>query len=412
MAMKGKERVETRPEDASRAIGYGWSSILSQLMGDLDRPVRNTDAYRSYYKQMMEEDETVGTALELLAGNIAARIGAYTHEDPKIKDLVDKCIENIRGTMTHVRREVLRDSFAFGYGVAELSVEERDGLWLLSSMPTLDPTSVELKVSRGEDGGHHVASVVQKGASGQDVEIPAWKCLIKTHGGGYGPYGQSLLRRCYRWWAFKRAVPKLWAVALERHGMPLLHGTASDERTARKLEEALAGIASKAYIVTDTASGVAAVSAPGAGVSGGYIMADELCDKKIYRAMFLPSLLASGENGGSYSLGKVHLGLFEQTARALAADYADAELEQVWRPLIEWNFGPQDGYGEIQIADEVGTEDKRLMTAMLADLAGIGAIDPETDRAWIRETLGLPDVEEGAAFPQWSLERGGVEEEG
>ncbi|MBQ7264454.1 MAG: hypothetical protein IJR14_12155, partial [Synergistaceae bacterium] len=63
-------------------------------------------------------------------------------------------------------------------------------------------------------------------------------------------------------------------------------------------------------------------------------------------------------------------------------------------------------YGEIQIADEVGTEDKRLMTAMLADLAGIGAIDPETDRAWIRETLGLPDAEEGAAFPQWSLERG------
>ena len=84
-----------------------------------------------------------------------------------------------------------------------------------------------------------------------------------------------------------------------------------------------------------------------------YIMADELYDEKIYRAMFLPSLLASGENGGSYSLGKVHLGLFEQTARAMAADYADAELEQVWRPLIEWGFGLQDGYGEIQIADEV-----------------------------------------------------------
>ena len=71
----------------------------------------------------------------------------------------------------------------------------------------------------------------------------------------------------------------------------------------------------------------------------------------IYRAMFLPSLLGSGENGGSYSLGQIHFELFNATAAALAEDYIDVELEMLWRPIIEWNFGPQENYGDFMITD-------------------------------------------------------------
>ena len=40
---------------------------------------------------------------------------------------------------------------------------------------------------------------------------------------------------------------------------------------------------------------------------------------------------------------------------------------------------------------------------MILNLANAGVVDPESDRGWIHETLGLPDVEEGAVFPQWQL---------
>ena len=34
-----------------------------------------------------------------------------------------------------------------------------------------------------------------------------------------------------------------------------------------------------------------------------------------------------------------------------------------------------------------------------------GVIFPDSDREWIRESLGLPEAEEGAVSPEWQLER-------
>ena len=394
MAKKQTEQVERlTAQDAAQSIGYGYSAILMQLLGMLDQPIRNTDQFRNYYKQMMNEDETVGAGLEYLSGRVASRIGGYTHEDQRIKDLVDRCIESVRGTMTEIRREILRNSFAFGFSVAEFTVKSEGGMWVLSSMPVYDPTTIEFKMARFPDNSFGVGAVIQKSPLGQDIEIPVGKCLVKTHGNGNSPYGQSLLRRCYRWWAFKRAVPKLWAVALERYGMPLLHGTAPDTKSAQELETALSQINSKAYVVTSETGKLEAIGAPSGNVSTGYVAAEELCDKMIYRAMFLPSLLGGGEHGGSYSLGLVHLELFNATAAAV-----DAELEQLWRPIIEWNFGPQENYGDITVKDDIPVEEKKTLSEMLMNLTNAGAIDPESDRAWMREVLGLPDVEEGAVF--------------
>ena len=123
-------------KEASASVGYGYSAILSQLLGALDQPVRNTDGFRAYYRQMLNEDETVGAGLEYLSGRVVSRIGAYSHEDPRIKDLVDRCIESVRGTMTEVRKEILRNAFAFGFGVAEFTIKSEGGRWLLSSLPT------------------------------------------------------------------------------------------------------------------------------------------------------------------------------------------------------------------------------------------------------------------------------------
>ena len=400
---KKNKQVTTR--EASSAVGYGYSSILTQLLSSLDQPIYNSDGYKSAYRQMITEDETIGTGLEYLTGRVASRIGAYSHEDAKIKDLVDRCIESIRGTMIDVRRAILRDSFAFGFGVGEFTIKNENGLWLLSSVQVYDPTSIQFKMVRFQDNSFGVGSVVQKtNSAGGDVEIPAGKCLIKTYGDSTTPYGKSLLRRCYRWWSFKKALPKLWAVALERFGMPLLHGKASTKEVQKGLNEALANANSRAYIVTDKDSTVEAISAPSGSVSAGYSEAEELCDKMIYRALFLPSLLGGGENGGSYSLGQVHLELFNATAAALAEDYIDVEIEQLWRPLIEWNFGPQEDYGEFAVNDDIPSEEKKVVSEMLLNLANAGVVDPESDRGWMREILGLPELEEGAVTPQWRLE--------
>ena len=46
------------------------------------------------------------------------------------------------------------------------------------------------------------------------------------------------------------------------------------------------------------------------------------------------------------------------------------------------------------------------MSSMYLTLAQAGMLAPESDRDWIRESLGLPDVEEGVVSPEWQLETG------
>ena len=397
-----KSKLAMTAKEASQSLGYGFSKILNELMTALERPILNSDDFRSYYKQMLSDDETIGTGMEYLTGRIVSRIGAYTHEDERIKELVDRSIESIKGTLTEVRRGILRDSFAYGYGVGEYTLKSEGGKWILSSIQILDPTSVDFKMTRQADNSYSVGAVVQK-ASFEEIEIPAVKCIIKTYGDNMTPYGKSLLRRCYRWWSFKRAIPKLWSVALERFGTPMLHGKTEDRNLKKELEAAFSNIYSNAHLVTDTKTEISAVYSPNSAISSGYLTALELCDKMIYRAMFLPSLLGSGENGGSYSLGQVHLELFNATAAALAEDYADTELECLWRPLIEWNYGTQENYGSFLINDAMPSSEKLTLSSMMLNLAGAGVLSPESDREWMREMLGLPDVEEGAVFPEWQL---------
>lgn len=391
-------------KEAASSVGYGYSQIITELLTSLDRPITNSDEYRSYYKQMLMNDETVGTGLEYLTGRVVSRIGTYSHEDERIKGLVDRCIESIRGTLTEARRGILRDSFAYGFGVGEFTLKSEDGKWVLSSIQILDPTSLEFRMKKFDDNSYGVGSVVQK-AGISEVEIPVGKCIIKTYGDNTTPYGKSLLRRCYRWWSFKNAIPKLWAVALERFGTPLFHVRTDSKSQEKDLDNAMRNMVSRSHIITDMKTEIHAIASTNGGMSGGYITAEELCDKMMYRAMFLPSLLGSGENGGSYSLGQVHLELFNATAAALAEDYIDTELEMLWRPIIEWNFGPQEDYGSFMITDAIPTGEKLSMSTMLLNLAQAGVIAPESDREWIREMLGLPEVEEGAVSPEWQLMR-------
>ena len=393
-----------KPKEAESSIGYGYSSILSELMTALTRPITNSDEFRNYYKEMLANDETISTGLEYLTGRIVSRIGAYSHEDEKIKELVDASIENIRGTMTEVRRSILRDSFAYGFGVGEYTIENVKNQWLLSSVQILEPTTVQFRMGQFDDKSYGIEAIVQKSGM-TEVEIPAGKCIIKTYGDSTTPYGKSLLRRCYRWWSFKRSIPKMWAVALERYGTPMLHALSDNKDMQKKLEVALSDIYSNPHLVTDKKTEIQSIFTPNSAISHGYTTALELCDKMMYRAMFLPSLLGSGENGGSYSLGQVHFELFNSTAAALAEDYIDTELEQLWRPLIEWNFGEQENYGNFVINDTMPISEKVSLSSMFMNLARVGMIDIESDRNLVREMLGLPELGEGAMTPRWELEQ-------
>jgi len=379
---------------ADRTFGVGYSTVAAQLLSSLDQPVRNPEALMWDYREMTDTDETVGSGLEFLCFSVVSKIGAFSHPDERIKDLVDACVEKVGGTIHETRRALLENALAFGFGVSEFTLFPEEGRWLLSSLPSYDPTTLKFLFQRGADNALRIRTVRQR-VAGRDLDIPAEKCLIFRHGAATTPYGRSRLRRCWRWHAFKRAIPKFWAVALERFGMPMLLGVSEDSEA---MEALLRDAYAKAYFAVGPEDRISVVGTEkgGAGVGDAYEKAIEFCNRMIYRALFLPSLLEGGENGGSYSLGQVHWRMFNDAALWLARELAEAELECLWRPLIEWNFGPQKSYGTLDVADLGTPEEREMLSRIFLNGVNGGWLYPdEGDAAWMRERLGAPEEPEG-----------------
>jgi hypothetical protein len=95
---------------------------------------------------------------------------------------------------------------------------------------------------------------------------------------------------------------KLWAIALERYGMPALIGKSTD---TSQMMDMLSQLYSNAYAAVLPDDEISILEKPnGTGLGDSYERAISFCNKMMYRSLFLPSLLEGGESGGSYALGK------------------------------------------------------------------------------------------------------------
>lgn len=371
--------------------GVGYSEVAAQLMMDLSQPVQNNDAMLDNYHDMSELDETIATGLEFLAYSVVRKIQPYTNEDSRAQQLVEDCVNSIKGTIEEARKSVLINSVVYGFGVGEFSLFPRNSQWLLSSMSVYDSRSLRFIMGKEKDNSIGIKAVRQ-GMGFNEVDIPAEKCWIYRYNAITSPYGKSRLKRCWRWYAFKKAIPRLWAIALERYGMPALIGKSAD---TTQMMDMLSQLYSNAYAAILPDDEISILEKPnGTGLGASYETAISFCNKMMYRSLFLPSLLEGGEGGGSYALGQVHWDMFDDACLWLAKELAESELEHLWRPLIEWNLGEQDDYGDLPVANTQSPEDQKILTEIFTNSVNSGVLYPdEGDSVWMREKLGFPRFE-------------------
>ncbi len=371
-----------------RQYGVGYSEVAAQLMLDLGQPLYNTDAMLENYHEMAEADETLSTGLEFLSFAVVRKMGPFTHENNKIQKLVDDSINSLRGTIEDIRKNILLNAMVYGYSVGEFSLFPKLSQWLLSSVMVYDSRTLQFIMERKPDNSIGIKQVHQNLGSDQ-IYIPEEKCWIYRYNAITTPYGKSRLKRCWRWYAFKKAIPKLWAIALERYGMPALIGKSTD---TSQMMDMLSQLYSNAYAAVLPDDEISILEKPnGTGLGDSYERAISFCNKMMYRSLFLPSLLEGGESGGSYALGKVHWDMFDDACLWLAKELAESELENIWRPLIEWNFGEQEDYGDIPVANTQSPEEQKILSEIFTNGVNCGMLYPdEGDAEWMRERLNFP----------------------
>jgi hypothetical protein len=366
---------------------------VQQLLGWFQRP---DNIGLETYERMVQTDETIAAGLEFVTLAAVSRLGEYVNEDrPDIQEFIRENFETMQGSLSEAVGNMLAALWA-GFTVTEIVLREGGGWFWLEALETLEPSSVRLHVV--DDGGPRhgqVDKVYQWWGTAWQVEIPGEKvihfCNRRLGVRAGNPYGTSRLKSVYKWWALKILMPDGAVVS-----------------RADYLTE----------LIDSMGTGTGMVLSPGEkvtlaqlsrSVGDDFRALQDYCNRVMLRGILVPILLLDNTDVGSYALGQKHFDLFLLGLQHLLLQVTEVLLEQLIRPLIELNFGPQDNWGYFQTAP-LEPEDLRIWSDIYANLANTGFVSAEylPDRNAVRDLFGLDPIEEGTPWPPVSAQPAGM----
>jgi hypothetical protein len=441
-------------------------TAIPQLYGTLSKFVANPSTVSvETYKRMLDTDETIGSGLDFLNLALIARFGEYKHPVDEIQQFVRRALNQMEGSWHENLDEMISAEWA-GFSVTEQVWDYKsdfDGApaFIPRKLVTYPPLTLVFAVDRnGEvlpDGiyqyqrHHNTTSHLGMGFGGSygeadgfrpdlfaavgdfaypiriaadlsfmTVRIPRDKVIhlrSSSTGKFNNPYGRSILRRAYKNWVMKDAFLKMWIVAADRKGTPLLVGYAAPNDTvlAQNNNEEMNGaiVQQRADIamanVFKTIHNSSFVVLPGkkgemyevepVNIQGDMNVFKDGIDyfnRAIMRALLIPPLVMTGGDGvGSYSLGAEHAKIFAKIIDGKLKVYKQGILTQFIRKIIAYNFPKstweKHGYGEFTL-EEYDPEIMERLANVFQSLTVNGYMSPEAseDLEHVRLKMGLP----------------------
>lgn len=439
-------------------------TTVPQLYGSLSRFVANPSTVSvETFKRMIDTDETVGSGMDFLNLAFIARFGDYKHPIPAIQKLVRRAIAQMKGSW-HENLEEMFSAEWNGFSITEQEWEFKpdfDGApaFVPTKLTTYPPLTIVFAVNRhGEllpDGIYQYqrfhntffnqyvygirtgnlnevrpdlfASIgdypypirIAADLTYLTVKIPKSKVIhlrSSTTGKFNNPYGRSILRRAYKNWVLKDAFLKMWLVAADRKGTPLVvayvapndtvkeeirgDGTTINQSIQRAdiaMANILKNIHNSSFIVAPGRKGeefdFEALQTQGD--MNIFKDATEYFNKAMMRAMLIPPLvMGSGDGVGSYALGDSHKKIFYQSVDGKLKVHKQAILDQWVRKIIAYNFPQnmweQHGYGEF-VLEEFDPEVMEKLAGIYGNMTEKGYMSPEDqqDMDYVREKMGM-----------------------
>jgi phage gp29-like protein len=358
------------------------------------------------YERMIDTDETVEIAILFLTMSILLKIGEYQHDDPKITAFVKENFEVMEGNFYSACEEILSALWA-GYSGTEIVWRPEGDRIYLQRLVTYHPKTVLIRVDR--ENGQYKGLKQWRWYDGSPVDIPAAKAILYTYRKRFGNYhGRSILKPVRKNWLLKDPVLKMLAKALDRFGTPITSAVVPDEdiQDPENQDNQISQLTYTLRMLSNLRNGTALAmrygangqepkfnvhSNGGSGIGEAFDGALGYFNKMIARGILAPSLIMDEGKSGSYSLGKSHLQMYNIMTSGIVNNVTEAVLEQLIRPMIEYNFGRQRNYG-IFGQRELDEEDSKLLAEVFERLTNSGFLEPQmqSDFDAVRSRMGLP----------------------
>ena len=385
-------------------------------------------------RECVQNDETVSACLDFIQLAISARIGEYCHEDQEIQEFIRLNFEMLDGSINSVYKSLLSMLWA-GFACLEINTQFSGSKLWLYSLDEIPAESIFFHINqeRGDLNYAQVDGIIQNYCLPNEVKIPVEKCIyIKNDAPGvnsYNPYGVSRIKCIYNVLQNKFKLLKDWAFSLEKYGSPIIkyqldngnrkvinpdYPHKSTEKNITAQECAARQIRQQDQLkgwIYETGDNIDLAFPPGS-IGDSFKIAVDYYNRMIMRGLLIPSLVMDNGDVGSYSLGTKHFELWQMSIDAITTNITETLLEQLIRPLIIYNFGIVDNFGEFQLNET--REEIGAWADTYSKIAQLGIIDFNSinDVNTMRLNLGFDALtEEQFTAAQEAREGGSYEEE-
>lgn len=402
----------------------------------------------SYYQlaawdECRRKEPIVKQGLEYIVLALLAKVGTYSHPDPKIDDFVQANLENnLKRWIGDLTTALLWS----GFSVSEINYINKIGpngtpqTWF-DDFVNYHPLQISLHLNDYgcvEDGdavtgstnksGIYVpapASSISKPRRGQEmmgslVRLPRSKRVYLTlNGEGNNPWGRSILESVLPYHLFKEAFRDMLTTALDRYGTPLLYvivppldtkewveepdGTTRPKTLQEMTVEQMQNLSSESALVftqitKDQPVQLGALTT-GNNFADAFTQGIDMCDSNMLHGLGVPNLLIKDNNSklGTGGASERQLELFDAFISALFDLIVGGFTAQAIAQLIQYNYDVRSNpkaynAGTIQKKPTRVTELDSVIKAVTA-LTKLGYINPANpvDFRYVRELVTLPD---------------------
>ncbi|MGB9798133.1 MAG: phage portal protein family protein [bacterium] len=348
---------------------------------------------------MFRTDPTVKAGIEFIRLSILSRLTGYQNTSyPDVEEFIRLALESMEGSLWDLVQDLLSALWA-GFSVAEIIYKPFNGKMIWKRIKVINPVSLYPEGIKMDEKGR-ILKIVQR-VGGEEIEIPLKRCVIWSFASEFGnPWGNSLLRPAYSPWLMKQLLIRLWNIHLERQATPF--GVVSlpqaemmvwcpihqkEERYIEAMKHIMEDLHNRNSLIYTGGAEVRFERLEGKGEL--FESAIRYYDSQILRALLIPSLLVTEGEYGTRAQAIVHQEAFQMMLSGIIRELKAVLDEQVFRPLIELNFGEIRDWGG-SVFKPFADSDYAVWADVLTKLTSSGWLSPreKEDVERVKEIIG------------------------
>jgi hypothetical protein len=409
-----------RSPQQSQPLQGTLSKEVERLTNSIINELSNLDTVGiDEYLLMATTDPICGAGIEVPMLMGALKLGKYHHDDENIQDWTRQNFVNMHGSLQLSFAEMWQAK-PFGHSWSEISVEPKNGSWMLQSIMAVDPRYFRYAGSIGK-----IKEIRYRTVPEGLIDIPYEKGIHITNGRhiniGRDPYGFAECKKAYPYWKAKKLILAAMVIAAQRQATPLLVGKTDLEssfelvdslgnillnsetglpikgRAGDRMKSALEQIENQSVIVIDKV--IDEITAIAQQTDGAFFLnVLRFLNSQILMAFLMPeTVITTGSQGasGDSNLNAGHGAILDLVVSSFTQQIKERLIEDVCRFLIFNEFGEQESYGHFQEPEKNKTDSVALLGAIAnASNSGVlGGNDLDViNRS--RDLAGIPPIDQ------------------